>query len=119
MKIFGIGLSKTGTTSLASALEQLGYRTRDYPGLQSYVPGDLASIDAAVLEDAPAHLGHDIDHVLEDAHVARGRREDVEQQDEDREGHDRDDHHDDLRRRIPRQPLQLDEDQPDEEAVDA
>lgn len=50
MKIFGIGLSKTGTTSLATALEILGYRTRDYPGLTSYAPGDLASIDTEVLE---------------------------------------------------------------------
>lgn len=50
MKIFGIGLSKTGTTSLASALEILGYRTRDYPGVQSYAPGDLSSIDAQLLE---------------------------------------------------------------------
>lgn len=49
MKIFGIGLSKTGTTSLAAALEILGYRTRDYPGLTSYVPGDLSSIDPQVL----------------------------------------------------------------------
>lgn len=50
MKIFGIGLSKTGTSSLAAALEILGYRTRDYPGLTIYSPGDLASIDPAVLE---------------------------------------------------------------------
>lgn len=28
MKIFGIGFHKTGTTSLAEALEQLGYKTR-------------------------------------------------------------------------------------------
>ena len=50
MKIFGIGLSKTGTTSLASALEILDFRTRDNPGLKTYVPGDLASIDPDVLE---------------------------------------------------------------------
>jgi 3'-phosphoadenosine 5'-phosphosulfate (PAPS) 3'-phosphatase len=49
MKIFGIGLSKTGTTSLAAALEILGYRTRDYPGLSSYTPGDLSCIDQQVL----------------------------------------------------------------------
>ena len=54
MKIFGIGLSKTGTTSLAGALEILGYRTRDYPGLLTYVPGDLASIDPLVLEQNEA-----------------------------------------------------------------
>lgn len=50
MKIFGIGLSKTGTTSLAHALELLGYKTRDYPGLVHYVPGDLTSIDASLLD---------------------------------------------------------------------
>lgn len=50
MKIFGIGLSKTGTTSLAAALELMGYRTRDNPGIEHYVPGDLASIDSGVIE---------------------------------------------------------------------
>jgi len=50
MKIFGIGLSKTGTTSLAHALEILGYETRDYPGLVHYSPGDLTSIDASLLD---------------------------------------------------------------------
>ena len=54
MKIFGIGLSKTGTTSLASALEMLGYRTRDYPGLTRYESGNLASIEAQVLEEHDA-----------------------------------------------------------------
>ncbi len=54
MKIFGIGLSKTGTSSLAHALEILGYRTKDYPGIQHYSPGDLSSIDPAVLENHDA-----------------------------------------------------------------
>jgi hypothetical protein len=54
MKIFGIGLSKTGTSSLAHALEILGYRTKDYPGIQRYTPGDLSSIDPAVLENYDA-----------------------------------------------------------------
>jgi 3'(2'),5'-bisphosphate nucleotidase len=44
-KIFGIGLSKTGTTSLARALETLGYKTRDYLGITKYVAGDLSSIN--------------------------------------------------------------------------
>ncbi len=44
-KVFGIGLSKTGTTSLARALEILGYNTRDYLGVTRYSPGDLTSID--------------------------------------------------------------------------
>jgi len=37
-KIFGIGLSKTATTSLARALRVLGYKTKDFPSLR-YVPG--------------------------------------------------------------------------------
>ena len=45
MKIFGIGLSKTGTTSLARALEILGYRTRDCMGVTRYRQGDLTAID--------------------------------------------------------------------------
>jgi hypothetical protein len=44
-KIFGIGLSKTGTSSLAQALQRLGFRTRDCMGAERYLPGDLASID--------------------------------------------------------------------------
>jgi len=48
-KIFGIGLSKTGTTSLAHALEILGYRTRDYPGITRYDPGDVSSVDTEVV----------------------------------------------------------------------
>jgi hypothetical protein len=54
MKIFGIGLSKTGTTSLAAALDILGYRTKDYPGLAEYRPGDLSCIDPLVLEQNEA-----------------------------------------------------------------
>jgi hypothetical protein len=44
-KIFGIGLSKTGTSSLAQALQRLGYKTKDCMGTSRYVPGDLSSID--------------------------------------------------------------------------
>jgi 3'(2'), 5'-bisphosphate nucleotidase len=44
-KIFCIGLSKTGTTSLARALEILGYKTRDYIGVTRYIAGDLSSIN--------------------------------------------------------------------------
>ena len=49
-KIFGIGLSKTGTTSLARALEILGYKTRDYLGVSRYSSGDLSSIDLDVID---------------------------------------------------------------------
>jgi len=51
VKIFGIGLSKTGTTSLAEALTILGYPTKDNPGLSRYVKDDLSSIDARVLDE--------------------------------------------------------------------
>jgi len=44
-KVFGIGLSKTGTTSLARALDILGYRTRDYLGVDRYIAGDLSSVN--------------------------------------------------------------------------
>ena len=53
-KIFGIGLSKTGTTSLARALEILGYKTRDYLGVTSYSHGDLSSIDLEVIDSNDA-----------------------------------------------------------------
>jgi 3'-phosphoadenosine 5'-phosphosulfate (PAPS) 3'-phosphatase len=44
-KIFGIGLSKTGTSSLAQALQRLGFTTKDCMGATRYVAGDLSSID--------------------------------------------------------------------------
>ena len=50
MKIFGIGLSKTGTTSLAGALSMLGYKTRDYIGVTRYVPHDLSTISKEELD---------------------------------------------------------------------
>lgn len=53
-KLFGIGLSKTGTTSLAHALEILGYRTKDYLGISRYSRGDLSSIDLDVLDQYDA-----------------------------------------------------------------
>jgi 3'-phosphoadenosine 5'-phosphosulfate (PAPS) 3'-phosphatase len=54
MKIFGIGLSKTGTTSLSQALRILGLSTIDNPGVTHYVPGDLSSIDPGILEENDA-----------------------------------------------------------------
>ncbi len=54
MKIFGIGLSKTGTSSLARALELLGCRTKDYLGIETYARGDLNSIDRKVMAEYDA-----------------------------------------------------------------
>jgi hypothetical protein len=46
-KVFGIGLSKTGTTSLYAALDELGYRSATYrhmraAGLDRWFEGDFA-----------------------------------------------------------------------------
>jgi 3'(2'),5'-bisphosphate nucleotidase len=49
-KIFGIGLSKTGTTSLANALQILGYKTKDNMGVVKYATGDLLSVDLDVVD---------------------------------------------------------------------
>jgi len=49
-KIFGIGLSKTGTTSLANALQILGYKTKDNMGVVKYAAGELSSVDLAVVD---------------------------------------------------------------------
>ncbi len=54
MKIFGIGLSKTGTSSLAHALEILGYRTKDNPGLERYESGDVSCVDPRLLTEYDA-----------------------------------------------------------------
>lgn len=36
-KVFGVGLSKTGTTSLTAALKRLGYKATHYPNLFSVI----------------------------------------------------------------------------------
>lgn len=54
MKIFGIGLSKTGTSSLAHALEILGYRTKDNPGIARYQPGDVTCVDPDLVQTCDA-----------------------------------------------------------------
>ena len=49
-KIFGIGLSKTGTTSLSNALQILGYKTKDNMGVVKYAAGDLSSVDLGLVD---------------------------------------------------------------------
>jgi len=48
MKIFGLGLSKTGTRSLAKALMILGYRTIHYPWSMQDIDRYEASLDIPV-----------------------------------------------------------------------
>ncbi|MEM1325064.1 MAG: sulfotransferase family protein [Bacteroidota bacterium] len=52
-KIFGIGLSKTATTSLACALRQLDIPTKDFPSL-AYTPHRLKGIREVQLQDYQA-----------------------------------------------------------------
>ncbi len=54
MKIFGIGLSKTGTTSLAHALDILGYKVKDCLGLANFKKGHISSIDKTALQSHDA-----------------------------------------------------------------
>ncbi len=54
MKVFGIGLSKTGTSSLAHALKLLDYNIKDCPGVTTYAKGDIASIDQNILANHDA-----------------------------------------------------------------
>lgn len=49
MKVFGIGLSKTGTSSLANALTMLDYNVKDCLGVEKYIKGDITSIDENAL----------------------------------------------------------------------
>lgn len=44
--MFGIGLSRTGTTSLAAALHRLGYRTVHFPDPGPLLVGDFSVFDA-------------------------------------------------------------------------
>jgi 3'-phosphoadenosine 5'-phosphosulfate (PAPS) 3'-phosphatase len=53
-KIFGIGLSKTGTTSLANALQILGYKTKDNMGVVKYAAGDVSSVDLDLVDGLEA-----------------------------------------------------------------
>ena len=54
-KIFCLGLSKTGTTSLAAALAMLGYQTKDNLGVTTYTAGDLiASVDLSIIDNNDA-----------------------------------------------------------------
>src|SRR5205823_6730779 len=61
----------------------------------------------------------DRDHVVHRAHVISCRRGDVQEEEKNHHSHDgqRDDN--ELAGKIPRQPLELKENEPDEEAVDA
>ena len=47
-KIFGIGLSKTGTSSLSEALEILGYSTVHFPSTLSEIAYYDAATDSTV-----------------------------------------------------------------------
>lgn len=48
-KVFGIGLSKTGLTSLSKALRQLGYKTIHYPRDLRYIDEHDAATDLLVV----------------------------------------------------------------------
>ena len=53
-KVFGIGLSRTGTTSLTHALVMAGYRSRHYPNPVPLLAGDFSVGDRFdALTDAP------------------------------------------------------------------
>jgi 3'-phosphoadenosine 5'-phosphosulfate (PAPS) 3'-phosphatase len=54
VKVFGIGLSKTGTTSLARGLDLLGYTVKDCLGLSKYKKNDLDSISRSALDSYDA-----------------------------------------------------------------
>ncbi len=51
MKVFGIGLSKTGTSSLAKALSILGYHVKDCLGIENYRKGDITAINQNALAE--------------------------------------------------------------------
>ena len=54
-KVFGIGLSRTGTTSLTRALSALGFRTRHYPDPRRLLSGDFSVADRFdAVTDIPA-----------------------------------------------------------------
>ena len=70
------------------------------------------------VDHAAAHLRHDVDHVLDDAHVGARGRHNVQEQDQRGQRDDRDDDDRHLRADVPRQDPEPDE-QPDDRRVDA
>jgi 3'-phosphoadenosine 5'-phosphosulfate (PAPS) 3'-phosphatase len=54
VKVFGIGLSKTGTTSLARALEILDFKVKDCMGVTKYTKGDASCVDETSLTTCDA-----------------------------------------------------------------
>ena len=67
MKVFGIGLGRTGTKSLTHALEQLGFKTLHCPGFHMDAPGrvrvDWSDFDShdAVTDEGAALVYRDAD----------------------------------------------------------
>ena len=54
-KIFGVGLSKTGTTSLHHALIELGFKGKHYPQQPRLFAGDFSGLEAYdAITDIPA-----------------------------------------------------------------
>jgi hypothetical protein len=84
----------------------------------------FALLDRAVggdghFRDDAFHLRIDRHDVVDDAHVGRRRRHDVEEQDQGRQSDDGKGDGDDLADDVPGQPLELEEDEPGEKRVDA
>ena len=62
MKVFGIGLTRTGTTSLSEALEQLGFFTRQNPSMRKILSAQWIKIKELrrfeAFTDAPIALNY-------------------------------------------------------------
>jgi len=57
-RIFGVGLSKTGTTSLHRAAQMLGLRSVHYPDAARMLAGDWSVLDGVdIASDIPVALG--------------------------------------------------------------
>ena len=70
------------------------------------------------LRDVSTDARHDRDDIIHRAHVMRGGRHDVHEENQDRQRNDRDGDNDDLAGDVPRQPFVLEENQPDDGRVD-
>ena len=69
-KIFCIGLSKTGTSSLAAALNILGYRTKDNIGVGTYISEDLdSSVDLTIIDKNDAFTDTPIPSFYQDLDI--------------------------------------------------
>src|SRR5262245_61399682 len=108
---------------LRSAQRCLGSFYRGLKGHRVDLEKHIAFFDGSVwfnrhFGHLATHARHDWDGVIHRPHIVRRGRDDVHKEDEDRERNDRDGDDNDLTGDVPRQQLEFEKDQPNDDRVD-